>query len=57
MIKRTVRPGPDKARPVLGSVRRARLENRAGSSKPAGSIFCPSPARSGPKRSSGLKTG
>jgi hypothetical protein len=38
------------AQPVLGPVRQARLENRAGPSKHAGSIFCPSPARSGPKR-------
>jgi hypothetical protein len=38
------------ARPVLGLARQARLENRAGPSKHAGSISCSSPARSGPKR-------
>jgi hypothetical protein len=38
------------ARPVLGLARQARLENRAGPSRHAGSISCPNPARSGPKR-------
>jgi hypothetical protein len=47
---RPVRPGSGEARPVLGPARQARLENRAGSSKPAGSISCPSSGRSGPKR-------
>jgi hypothetical protein len=47
---RPARPGPGEARPVFGPARQARLENRAGPSKHAGSIFCPSPARSGPKR-------
>jgi hypothetical protein len=47
---RPTRPGPGEARPVLFLAHQARLENRAGSSKPAGSNFCPSPARSRPKR-------
>jgi hypothetical protein len=38
------------ARPVLGPARQARLENRVGPSRHAGSISCPSPARSGSKR-------
>jgi hypothetical protein len=47
----TGRPAqPGEARPILGLARQARLENRAGPSKPAGSISCPRPARSGPKR-------
>jgi hypothetical protein len=37
-------------RPVFGPARHAQLENWARSSKPADSIFCPSPARSGSKR-------
>jgi hypothetical protein len=37
------------ARPVSGPARQARLENRAGPSKHAGAISCPSPARNGPK--------
>jgi hypothetical protein len=41
------RDGP---RSVLGPVRQARLENRVGPSKHAGSISCSSPARSGPAR-------
>jgi hypothetical protein len=45
-----VRPGPGEARPVLGPARQARLENRAGPGKHAGSISCSSPARNGPKR-------
>jgi hypothetical protein len=45
-----VRPGSGEARPVLGPARQARLENRAGPAKHAGSISCPSPARNGPKR-------
>jgi hypothetical protein len=47
---RPARSGPGEAWPVLGSARQARLENRAGPSRHAGSISCPSPARSGPKR-------
>jgi hypothetical protein len=47
---RPARPGPGEARPVLGPVRQARLENRAGPSRHAGLISCPSPARGGPKR-------
>jgi hypothetical protein len=43
MSKRAVRP-------VFGLARQTRLENRAGPAKHAGSIFCPSPARNGPKR-------
>lgn len=49
-----VRFRPSEARPVLGPVRQARLENRARPSKPVGSIFCLSLARSrliGPSRS------
>jgi hypothetical protein len=65
MAKRAARPGPGEARPVLGPAHQARLENRAGPSKPDGSISCPSPARSGPKwagstrlaRKSGPKAG
>jgi hypothetical protein len=38
--------GKRAARPVLGPAHQARLENRVGSSKPAGSILCPSPTRS-----------
>jgi hypothetical protein len=47
---RPARPGPGEARPVLGLARQARLENQAGPSRHAGSISCPSPARSRPKR-------
>jgi hypothetical protein len=47
---RPARPGPGEARPVLGPARQAWLENWAGSSRHAGSISCPSPARSGPKQ-------
>jgi hypothetical protein len=47
-MDRPVRPG--EARPVLGPARQARLENWAGPSRHAVSIFCPSPACSGPKR-------
>jgi hypothetical protein len=50
MAKRATRPGPGEAWPVLGPAHQARLENQARSPKHAGSIFCPSPARSGPKR-------
>jgi hypothetical protein len=50
MSKRAARPGPGEARPVLGPARQARLKNRAGPAKHAGSIPCPSPARNGPKR-------
>jgi hypothetical protein len=56
MAKRAARPGSNEARHVLGPARQARLENRAGPSKPAGSISCPSPAHSGPKRV-GTKSG
>jgi hypothetical protein len=56
MAKRAARPGPGEARPVLGPARQARLGNRAGPSKPAGSIHCPSPARSGPKRAGPFST-
>jgi hypothetical protein len=49
-LGRPARPGPGEARPVLGPARQARLENRVGPSRHVGSIFCPSPARSGPKR-------
>jgi hypothetical protein len=48
MSKWVARPGPARAR--WSPARQARIENRAGSSRHAGSIFCPSPARSGPKR-------
>jgi hypothetical protein len=41
---------PGEARPVLGPARQARLENRVGPFKPAGSIYCPSLTRGGPKR-------
>lgn len=41
---------PGEARPVLGPARQARLENRAGPSKHAGSIYCLSLTRGGPKR-------
>jgi hypothetical protein len=44
------------ARPVLGPARQARLENRVGPSRHAGSIFCPRPARSGPKRAGPTRT-
>jgi hypothetical protein len=47
---RPARLGPGEARPVLGPTRQARLENRAGPSRHAGSISCSSPARNGPKR-------
>jgi hypothetical protein len=47
---RPARPEPGEARPVLGPACQARLGNRAGPSKSAGLILCPSPARSGPKR-------
>jgi hypothetical protein len=47
---RPARTGPGKAQPVLGPACQARLENRAGLPKPAGSISCPSPAHKGPKR-------
>jgi hypothetical protein len=47
---RPARFGPDEAWPILGPVRQARLENRAGPSKPTCSFSCPSPAHSGPKR-------
>jgi hypothetical protein len=50
MSKRAARPGPGEARPVLGPARQARLKNRAGPAKHAGSISGPSPARNGPKR-------
>jgi hypothetical protein len=58
-------PGPGEARSVLGLACQARLENRVGPSRHAGSIPCPSPARSGPKRAglarlarkNGLKNG
>jgi hypothetical protein len=46
---RLARPGSGEARPVLGPARQAWLGNRAGSSKLAGLIPCPSPARSSPK--------
>jgi hypothetical protein len=38
------------ARPVFGPAREVRLENRAGPPKHVCSIFCPSPARNGLKR-------
>jgi hypothetical protein len=41
------RPEPGEARPVLVPAHQTRLENRTGPSNPAGSIFYPSPARSG----------
>jgi hypothetical protein len=47
---RPARLEPGEAWPVLGPARQARLENWVGPSKHAGSISCPSPARSGPKR-------
>jgi hypothetical protein len=50
---RPARPGPAgarEARPVLGPARQTRLKNRVGPFRHAGSIFCPSPARSGFKR-------
>jgi hypothetical protein len=47
---RPARPRPNEARPILGPARQARLENRAGPFKPAGSFSCPSPARSWSKR-------
>jgi hypothetical protein len=50
MAKRAARPGPGEARPVLGPPRQTLLENRIRPPKHAGSIFYPSPARSGPKR-------
>jgi hypothetical protein len=50
MAKRAARPGPGEAWPVLGPACQARLVNRARPSKLAGSILCPNPARSGPKR-------
>jgi hypothetical protein len=50
MSKRAARPGPGEAQPVLGPARQARLENRAGPAKRAGSISCPSPAHNGSKR-------
>jgi hypothetical protein len=43
MAKRAARPGPARAR-------WSPARNRAGPAVPAGLIFCPSPARSGPKR-------
>jgi hypothetical protein len=43
------------ARSVLGPARQTRLENRAGPSKHASSISCPSPARSVPKRAARKK--
>jgi hypothetical protein len=49
MSKRAARPGPGEARPVLDPARQARLENRVGPVKHAGSISCPSSARNGPK--------
>jgi hypothetical protein len=42
MVKRATRA-------VLGLARQTRLENWAGPTKPTGSFFCPSPARSGPR--------
>ena len=48
-VSRVVQMGRP-ARPVLGPARQTRLENRAGPCRHAGSISCPSPARSGPKR-------
>jgi hypothetical protein len=48
MSKRAARSGPARARWSLA--RQARLKNRAGPAKHAGSISCPSPARNGPKR-------
>jgi hypothetical protein len=52
-----VRPGPGEARPVLGPARQARLKNRAGPVKHAGSIPCPSPARNGSTKKAGRKAG
>jgi hypothetical protein len=43
MAKRAARPGPARAR-------WSPAKNRAGPAVPAGLIFCPSPACSGPKR-------
>jgi hypothetical protein len=48
MAKRVARPGP--AWDILGPAHQARLKNRARPSKLTGSIYCPSPARNGPKR-------
>jgi hypothetical protein len=48
MAKQAARPGPARAR--WSPARQTRLGNRAGPSKLAGSIPCPSPARSGPKQ-------
>jgi hypothetical protein len=45
MAKRVVWPG--EAHPVLGPARQARLENWVGSSKPVGSISCPSQPAAG----------
>jgi hypothetical protein len=44
-------PRNGEVRPVLGLVRRARLENQARLSKPMGLFSYSSPARNGPKRS------
>jgi hypothetical protein len=52
MAKRAVRPGPGEAWPILGPAYHARLENRVGLSKHAGSISCPSPAIAGQNGSS-----
>jgi hypothetical protein len=46
----SARPGLGEARPVLGPARQTWLENWVGPFKPTGSFFCPSSARSGPKR-------
>jgi hypothetical protein len=51
MSKRVARSGLTRARwsPArFGPARQARLKNRAGPTKHAGSIFCPSPTRNGP---------
>jgi hypothetical protein len=48
MAKQVARPSP--ARAILAPAHQARLENRARPFKPTGSVICPSPARSGPKR-------
>jgi hypothetical protein len=49
-MDRPVRPRLGEVRPILDLARLAWLENWVGPSRHAGSISCPSPARSGPKR-------
>jgi hypothetical protein len=53
MSKRAARPGPARARwsPArFGPGPPGTIKNRAGPTKHAGSVSCPSPARNGPKR-------